>query len=102
MYGQYYGIKKDIFCKLLWGNYYYNQTTKKFMSKPSKEFTKRCFVEFILEPIYKIVSHVVSKEKIELKPILSKLGVYLNNQDYKMDINPLVKLVFTTFFGNTG
>ncbi|EGR33958.1 hypothetical protein IMG5_029560 [Ichthyophthirius multifiliis] len=102
MYGKTYGIKKDIFQKLLWGNYYYNHQTRKFMNKPLKEFNKRVFVEFILEPIYKIVSHVVSKEKDGLKPILSKLGIFLKNQDYKMDINPLLKLVFTKFFGNTG
>jgi len=51
-------------------------------------------VEFILEPIYKIFSHVVSKEKEKLKPVLNKLGVYLKNVDFKMDIKPLLKLVF--------
>ena len=32
------------------------------MKKPTKEYNLRAFVEFILEPIYKIFSHVVSKE----------------------------------------
>lgn len=72
------------------------------MSKPTKEFNKRVFVEFILEPIYKVFSHVVSKEKDELKPVLGKLGIFLKNSDYKLDIKPLLKLVFSTFFGNSG
>ncbi|EAR95586.1 elongation factor G domain protein (macronuclear) [Tetrahymena thermophila SB210] len=102
MYSKSYGIQKDFFTKLLWGNYYFNSDTRKFMNKPTKDFNKRCFVEFILEPIYKIFSHVVSKEKDQLKPVLGKLGVYLKNSDYKLDIKPLLKLVFSTFFGNTG
>ena len=64
------------------------------MNKPTKDFSKRVFVEFILEPIYKIFSHVVSKEREKLKPVLNKLGVYLKNSDFKMDIKPLLKLVF--------
>ena len=102
MYSKSYGVQKDFFTKLLWGNYYYNSDTRKFLNKATKDFSKRCFVEFILEPIYKIFSHVVSKEKDELKPVLGKLGIYLKNTDYKLDIKPLIKLVFSTFFGNTG
>jgi len=94
MYGKSYGVQKDVLIKLLWGNYYYNTDTHKFMNKPTKDFSKRVFVEFILEPIYKIFSHVVSKEKEKLKPVLNKLGVYLKNSDFKMDIKPLLKLVF--------
>lgn len=72
------------------------------MNKPTKDYSKRCFVDFILDPVYKIFAHVVAKEKDELRPFLSKLGIYLKSADFKMDIKPLLKLVFKTFFGNTG
>lgn len=102
MYSKSYGVQKDALTKLLWGNYYYNPETRKFMNKPTKDYSKRCFVDFILDPVYKIFSHVVAKEKDELRPFLSKLGIYLKSSDFKMDIKPLLKLVFKTFFGNTG
>ena len=63
MYGYSYKLEKHVFEKILWGNYYFDRTQKKFVAKPSKEYAKRTFVEFILEPLYKIFSHTVSKEK---------------------------------------
>jgi len=86
--------------KFLWGNFYFDQSSRKFLKKPTAEATKRSFVEFILEPIYKIFSHVVSKEKEEVKTVLSDLRIYLSSSDYKLDIKPLLKLVFKKFFGN--
>lgn len=34
MYGKSYGVQKDVLTKLMWGNYYYNSETRKFMNKP--------------------------------------------------------------------
>jgi len=53
------------------------------MKTATKEYTKRTFVEFILEPIYKIFSHAVSKEKEELSSFLAKLGVLIKSTDYR-------------------
>lgn len=61
MYSHTYGIDKDIFANLLWGNYFYDRNTRKFTKKAGPDYTKRTFVEFILEPIYKIFSHAVVK-----------------------------------------
>lgn len=99
MYSYTYKFDQGTLEKILWGNYYYDRNSKKFMNKPSKEFTKRSFVEFILEPIYKIFSHSVSKDPQSLDPILKKLGVYLKKNDYKKDTKPLLKLIFKNFFG---
>ncbi len=62
MYAYTYKMDKNIFERILWGNYYFDREKKKFLSKPTKEFSKRTFVEFILEPLYKIFSHTVSKD----------------------------------------
>jgi len=63
------------------------------MKKPTKDFTLRTFVEFVLEPIYKIMAYTVSKEKNKLKPFLLKLGIYLRKEHYKMNTKKLLKLV---------
>jgi len=44
----------------MWGDIYYNKKTRKFSKTSSRESSVRTFVEFILEPIYKILSAVVS------------------------------------------
>lgn len=67
----------------------------------SAKATKRTFVEFILEPFYKICSMVVSKERDILEPFLANLGVYLKKSEYKIDTRPLLKLVLLRYFGNT-
>lgn len=55
-----------MFKKILWGDYFFNPENKKFSKKPPMGSKKRTFVEFILEPIYKIFSHTVGKDKDEL------------------------------------
>ena len=45
--------------KRLWGDVYYHPTTRTFKTKPQAEAggeATRTFVEFILEPLYKIYS----------------------------------------------
>lgn len=60
----------------------------------------RTFVHFILEPLYKIYSAVISQNPENLKKTLNELGVYLKKSEYSLDIRPLIKLVLPLFFGN--
>lgn len=52
-----------VFKDLLWGDYYFNRETKKFQRTPQAD-RKRTFVEFVLEPIYKIFAHTVGKDRV--------------------------------------
>lgn len=63
MYSSMYKIHPDTFSKILWGNVFYDREKKKFTKKGTKLCPNRTFVDFILEPIYKIFAHVVSKER---------------------------------------
>lgn len=58
---------------------------------------KRAFVEFVLEPIYKIFSHVVGKDKPQLEPFLAQIGVYLKGEEYRLNIKSLIKLIFQRY-----
>jgi U5 small nuclear ribonucleoprotein component len=42
----------------LWGNIYFNSQTRKFSRTPSDIESKRSFVHFILEPLYKLYTQV--------------------------------------------
>lgn len=87
------------FKKVLWGDYYFNRREKKFARASTKEYSKRAFVEFVLDPLYKIIAHSISHEKEQLGPILSKLGVYLKTEDYKLSTKQFLRRVCSSFFG---
>lgn len=93
------GMDAELFGKILWGDYYFNAETKKFTKKPPLGNRKRAFVEFILEPIYKIFSHTVGKDKVELENfLLRNLGIFLTAEEYKLNIKTLIKLILNRYF----
>lgn len=57
----YSGVNIAEFAKRLWGNIFYNPGTRKFTRKSMETKSKRSFVHFILEPLYKLYSHVSSR-----------------------------------------
>ena len=60
LYNATYGnINVNEFARRLWGDVYFNAKTRKFLKKPPHGSAQRSFVEFILEPLYKLFSHVV-------------------------------------------
>lgn len=46
------------FARRLWGDQYFDKKTRKFVKKPPHQGASRSFVEFVLEPLYKIFSQV--------------------------------------------
>lgn len=46
--------------KFLWGNVFYNLTTRKFQKQKAGEETIRSFIHFVLEPFYKIFTTVLT------------------------------------------
>lgn len=46
------------FARRLWGDVYFNPKTRKFTKKPPHASAQRSFVEFILEPVYKLFAQV--------------------------------------------
>jgi U5 small nuclear ribonucleoprotein component len=86
------------FSKILWGDIYFHEQTRQFSKKPSENANIRTFVQFILEPMYKVLGYSISEEKEELQDILGKLGVFLKLSEYKLDPKPLLKLICQKFY----
>lgn len=100
MYSDTYGgVNSEEFARRLWGDIYFNPQKRSFTRKPIEEGAKRSFVNFIMEPIYKLYSHTISESPEELKGTLKKLGIQLKPSQYKMDPKVLLKLVCEQFFG---
>lgn len=101
----------DSLARSLWGNIFYNPDTQEFTHEEVTEAAdeegnlgevqlQRSFVSFILEPLYKIFSHVASDEREELTPILEQLGVSLRSSDYKMETTKILQKVFRDMFND--
>ena len=93
------GINVPEFARRLWGDIFYNPRKRSFTRKAVEEGAKRSFVNFILEPIYKLYSHTISESPEDLKDTLATLGITLKPSQYKTDANVPLKLVCEKFFG---
>ncbi|XP_041479034.1 116 kDa U5 small nuclear ribonucleoprotein component-like [Lytechinus variegatus] len=100
IYTDTYGdIDYQQFAKRLWGDVYFSQKTRKFTRKPPVSTSQRSFVEFILEPMYKLFAQVVGDVDSTLPGVLDELGIHLTKEEMKLNIRPLLKLICRKFFG---
>ncbi|XP_032891274.1 116 kDa U5 small nuclear ribonucleoprotein component [Amblyraja radiata] len=100
IYADTYGdINFTEFAKRLWGDIYFNPKTRKFTKKAPTSNSQRSFVEFVLEPVYKILSQVVGDVDTTLPRTLDQLGIHLTKEELKLNIRPLLRLVCKKFFG---
>ena len=83
----------------LWGDIFYNPRRRSFTRKGVEEQSKRTFVKFILEPIYKVYSHTISESPADLRETLKTLGIFLKPSQYKSNAKDLLKTVCAQFFG---
>ncbi|KAK7914809.1 elongation factor Tu GTP binding domain-containing protein [Apiospora marii] len=93
------GVNTEEFAKRLWGDVYFNPKKRTFSRKPIEERAKRSFINFVLEPIYKIYAHSISQSPEDLKETLATLGIHLKPSQFKTDAKVLLKLVCEQFFG---
>ncbi|NXT77163.1 U5S1 protein, partial [Zapornia atra] len=73
--------------------------SRKFTKKAPTSSSQRSFVEFILEPLYKILAQVVGDVDTTLPRTLDELGIHLTKEELKLNIRPLLRLVCKKFFG---
>ncbi|KAH8998757.1 Calreticulin family-domain-containing protein [Lactarius hatsudake] len=100
MYAETYGsLDVMAFADRLWGDIYFNNNTRKFTRKAVDPESPRTFVQFVLDPLYKLYSSVLSEETDGLKDTLAGLNIHLKPVMYKMDVRPLLKAVLDQFFG---
>jgi len=88
------------FAQNLWGDVYFNEESRKFQDKSEEADQPRTFVQFILEPLYKLFAHTIGEERESLTQTLGQLGIYLSKKQYQMNIKDLFRTVCQTFFGD--
>ncbi|RZC62503.1 hypothetical protein C5167_024256 [Papaver somniferum] len=102
LYVKLHGIPFDAskFASRLWGDRYYHPDTRVFERKPPAKGGDRSFVQFILEPLYKIYSQVIGEHKKSVEATLEELGVKLPNAAYRLNVRPLLRLACSSVFGS--
>uniref|UniRef100_A0A6G1S444 U5 small nuclear ribonucleoprotein component n=2 Tax=Aceria tosichella TaxID=561515 RepID=A0A6G1S444_9ACAR len=87
------------FASKLWGNLYLDGETSKFVPQPPTKSSKRSFVEFILEPLYKLVRIVVEDPVDQFLELAAKYRIKLTNQQKTLNARPLLKIACSQMFG---
>lgn len=65
-------MKDSQLAQRFWGDKYFDRETRKFTSKPAAGHNRRSFVEFVLEPFYKLHTAVVSEDVEQLTEFLKR------------------------------
>lgn len=101
LYVKLHGIPFDAnkFASRLWGDYYFDPNTRGFKRKQPSSGVERSFVQFVLEPLYKIYSQVIGEHKKSVEQTLAELGVTLSNAAYRLNVRPLLRLACSSVFG---
>lgn len=92
------GFPADQFAQRLWGDVYFHPTRRTFSKKAPSAQSPRTFIQFILEPLYKIFSQCVG-DVDNIEPVLQELGVRVSKSEMKLNVRPFTKLVCSRFFG---
>lgn len=101
LYANHYpNVKVDSFSKVLWGDVYFNPKTRKFSKKSPHNGAQRSFVEFILEPLYKLFAQVIGDVDTTLPDVLDELGIKLTKREMNINIRPLLRLVCGRFLND--
>ncbi|CAL1385031.1 unnamed protein product [Linum trigynum] len=102
LYLKLHGIPFDTskFAARLWGDKYYHPQSRTFQKTPPEGGGDRSFVQFILEPLYKLYSQVVGEHKKSVETTLAELGVTLPNAAYRLNVRPLLRLACSRVFGS--
>ncbi|KAI9913337.1 hypothetical protein PsorP6_005261 [Peronosclerospora sorghi] len=82
-----------------WGDKYFNPQTRTFTNKPPYPGALRSFVQFVLEPVYKLYSKVLDGDLKELAVMLRAMGLRLRKEELNLNPRPLLKLVLGKFLG---
>ncbi|XP_057366058.1 eukaryotic translation elongation factor 2 [Daphnia carinata] len=92
MYADKFKIDTVKLMNRLWGENYFNPTTKKW-SKTKDPENKRSFNMYVLDPLYKVFDAIMNYKKEETDSLLTKLGIKLSLEDRDKDGKNLLKAV---------
>jgi elongation factor 2 len=97
IYAKKFGIEVPKLMKRLWGDNFFDAKTKKWVKAPTKSAPKRAFVQFILDPIYKVFDAIMNEKDADVETLYEKLNVKLKAEDRALKAKPLMKAFMRTW-----
>ena len=96
----------DEFAKRLWGDCYLDPIKRTFHSSirdctpdPNGHTLKRTFIQFFLEPLYKLYAICIGEEGKDVDRLLRSVGVHLSKEQLRSSARPLLRAACKRFFG---
>lgn len=83
----------------LWGDQYLDGETSKFVKHAPVPSSKRSFVEFILEPLYKFFRLAIEEPEGQFLHLADKHKIKLTKDQKKMNVKHLLKIACSQMFG---
>merc|ERR1712038_1850508 len=83
--------------KKLWGDNFYDAKNKKWVKSACKTAPKRAFVQFIMDPIYKVFDVIMGEKAAEIPALYEKLNVHLDKENRDLVGKPLMKAFMRTW-----
>lgn len=99
-YAKKFGVSQEKMMTKLWGDNFYNPSTRKWTTNPFDAEGKpleRAFNKYILEPVYTIFDAVMNLKQDAITTILAKLNVKLSEEELGNTGKPLLKIIMRKF-----
>lgn len=100
MYAKKFGVDRARMMKKLWGDNYYDPAVKKWVKNSTSHDgsqLKRAYVQFVLDPIYRLFETIMQHENEKYEKILKSLGITLKGEEKDLEGKPLLKHVMKKF-----
>jgi len=94
-------VDSEAMARRLWGDVYFHPAERKFRRQPPEGGGPRSFVQFVLDPLYKLTTQTISVDAQELKACLSDIGVCMKASESGLDPKPMLKLTLSQFFDSS-
>jgi len=96
VYAAKFNIEKEKLVKRLWGDYFFDASSKKWYRKNTNDQgkqLKRGFAQFVLEPISQLFKAIMNDESEKITKMLKSLGVTLKSEEREEKGKALLKTV---------
>ncbi len=97
MYASKFKIEEAKIMSKLWGENFYDAKAKKWRKSKTESAPKRAFVQFILDPIYKLFDAIMNEKQEETTKLLLKLDIKLKPDEKGLTGKQLMKVVMRTW-----
>lgn len=100
IYAKKFGVPRAKMMERLWGDNFYNASTRKWTSNPISDDgtpNKRGFNMLILDPIYQLFESILADQTDKYKEMITKLNIKLSTEEYDLRGKELLKLVMRRF-----